>query len=69
MEVAANETRCLLKLDFKNAFNTIRRDRMLEKVKEVIPEYHAYVSSTYLEPSILFCGDETILSNNGVQQR
>ena len=68
LEVASNETRCLLKLDFKNAFNTIRRDRMLEKVKEVIPEYHPYVSSTYLEPSILFCGDETILSNNGVQQ-
>ena len=66
--MATNETRCLLKLDFKNAFNTIRREKMLEKVKEVIPDYLPYVSGTYLSPTTLFCGDETISSNNGVQQ-
>ena len=64
----ANETRCLLKLDFKNAFNTIMRDRVLEKVKENIPDYLLHVSGTFLNPTTLFCGDETISFNNGVQQ-
>ena len=68
LDVSANETGCLLTLDFKNAFNTIRRDRMLQKVKEVIPEYLPYISSTYRNPSTLFCGDKTMASNNGVQQ-
>ena len=68
LETDDNETRCLLKLDFKNAFNTIRRDKMLEKVREVVPDYLPYVSSTYLKPSTLFCGDDTIPSNSGVQQ-
>ena len=68
LETATNETRCLLKLDFKDAFNTIRRDTMLEKVKEIIPDYLPYVSSTYHDPTTLFCGDEIIPSNHGVQQ-
>ena len=64
--MAANETRCLLKLDCKNAFKTNRQDRVLEKVKEVIPNYLLYVSGTYLNPITLFYGDETISSNNGI---
>src|SRR5208283_1894176 len=31
--------RVLLKLDFRNAFNTIRRDVLLQRVKSYIPKY------------------------------
>ena len=44
----------LLKLDFKNA---LRRDKMLEAVKENVPELFNFVHSAYNQPSILFCGD------------
>ena len=44
----------LVKLDFKYAFNTIRRDKMLEATSESIPELFLYVFSCYSSPTILF---------------
>ena len=38
----------LVKLDFKNAFNTIRRDKMLEAARESRPELFPYVFSCLL---------------------
>ena len=61
------EARHLLELDFKNAFNTIR-DKVLHVVRNLIPDYLNYISSNYWEPNMLFCGDDTIPSNIGVQQ-
>ena len=58
----------LLKLDFSNAFNFIRRDKVLEAVLEHAPELHPFVHSVYSSPSSLFWGDKTIQSAEGVQQ-
>ena len=58
----------LLKLDFRNAFNSIHRDKMLEVVRNLVPDLLALVHSTYSSPSSLFGGDKTLLSSEGVQQ-
>ena len=58
----------LLKLDFKNTFNCLRRDRMLTVVREKVPELFPLVHSAYSSPSHLFIGDEIIQSLEGVQQ-
>ena len=58
----------LLKLDFKNAFNCLCRDRMLTIVREKVPELLPLVHSAYSSPSHLFIGDEIIQSSEGVQQ-
>ncbi len=58
----------ILKLDFKNAFNTIRRDKMLKAVRSLVPELAPFVYSAYSEPCILFWGEQTLLSRERVQQ-
>ena len=58
----------LLKLDFRNAFNSIRRDKMLEAVRELAPDIYPLVHSAYATPSILRWNEEVILSSEGVQQ-
>jgi hypothetical protein len=58
----------LLKLDFKNAFNTLRRDKMLESVKEYAPELFTFIHAAYGQASLLFCGDHILESAEGVQQ-
>ena len=58
----------LIKLDFQNAFNSLRRDKMLDAVKNVVSEMFDFVSSAYACPSLLFCRDHTLLSAEGVQQ-
>ena len=77
-EAAAHSTRAylnllptdhvLLKLDFRNAFNSVRRDKMLEAVKETIPELYAFVFSCYSSPSTLLFHKTTLQSAEGVQQ-
>lgn len=61
-------TSCLLKVDFKNAFNTLRRDRMLQSVKTSVPMLLPFVLNSYGAPSFLFYNDSIILSQEGVQQ-
>ena len=39
----------LVKLDFTNAFNTLRRDAMLEAVYVAIPEIHPFALQSYSE--------------------
>ena len=58
----------LLKLDFSNAFHSIRRDKMLLAVRKLAPELYPLVHSAYSSPSSLFWGDKVILSAEGVQQ-
>ena len=58
----------MIKLDFRNAFNCIRRDIVLQTVAELIPELYAFVHSCYSEPSHLFYHDTLLLSQEGVQQ-
>ena len=61
-------TNAVLKLDFRNAFNSIRRDKMLRAVLELAPGLFHYAHSAYSLPSILYWADKTILSAEGVQQ-
>ena len=58
----------LLKLDFENAFNCIRRDKMLQAVSDLAPELAPFVHASYSEPSTLFWGETSLMSAEGVQQ-
>ena len=61
-------TKALLKLDFRNAFNSIRRDKMLRPMQECVPRLLQFVNSAYSSPSTLFWADKTIQLADGVQQ-
>lgn len=58
----------MVKLDFANAFNSIRRDCMLEAVQSQCPAIYSFVYSNYATPSTLLWGDKCISSGDGVQQ-
>lgn len=58
----------LVKLDFSNAFNCIRRDAMLQAVFDQIPELYRYCHLAYSSSSFLKFGSFTMLSEEGVQQ-
>ena len=57
----------IVKNYFRNAFNSVRRDRMLEAVPALDPDIYHLVNSAY-SSSHLFWGDHRILSAEGVQQ-
>ena len=78
-ELASHVFRCLiesrqpkenviLKIDFENAFSSINRQFMLEKVFEIHPEVYKYSHSSYSRPSFLFHGDSVIKSCERTQQ-
>ena len=58
----------LLKIDFQNAFNTVKRDAILHKVKESLLQIFPFVFQAYAQPTDLFFGKESLLSKEGVQQ-
>jgi hypothetical protein len=58
----------MVKLDFSNAFNSIRRDKMLQSVWEKAPWIYPLVYTSYHQPSLLFFGQSSIRSAEGVQQ-
>ena len=60
--------KAVIKLDFRNAFNSIRRDKVLLAVLNHVPELYPFVHSAYSSPSTLFWADKTIQSEEGVQQ-
>lgn len=66
--LAGNERVAMLKVDFKNAFNSHRRDTMLKLVHEHFPEIYPMVSQTYLQPTPITFGDAVIQSQTGCQQ-
>jgi len=57
-----------VELDFKNAFNSLRRDSMLEAVAAVCPSLLPYAASAYAAPSHLWLGESVLSSEEGVQQ-
>ena len=76
-EIAIHATRSLLeekgkavmlKVDFKNAFNSHRRDTMLKQVHERVPELYAMVSQGYEQPTPIAFGSTEIRSRTGCQQ-
>jgi hypothetical protein len=57
-----------LKIDFKNAFNPIERDEMLNSIKEKTPKLFPFLWQCYSSYSFLFYGDDIILSEVRAQQ-
>ena len=58
----------MLKLDFANAFNTIRRDSLLECVSRVAPGIYPFVYATYAIETPLFYGS-TVVGRGGPARR
>ena len=58
----------LVKLDFTNAFNTLRWDAMLEVVYAAIPEIYPFALQSYSAPSSLRFGHLYLSSQVGPQQ-
>jgi len=65
---AVPEDHVLVKLDFSNAFNSLHRRDMLLLVHNRVPELYAYCLSAYIQPSFLFFGPYTVLSQEWAQQ-
>lgn len=63
-----DKSKVLLKVDFKNAFNTVSREKMFEVVRRVCPKLSAWTEFCYASKPYLFIGKETIRSTQGVQQ-
>lgn len=58
----------LLKIDFRNAFNVIERDSMLDIAQNKVPLLYAFLWQAYSQPTNLYHNSELILSQSGVQQ-
>ena len=58
----------LLKLDVSNAFNTVRRDTMLECARRRLPSIYPLIWQAYRCDSPLYIGDAKIWSRTGIQQ-
>ena len=58
----------LVKLDIKNAFNTIRRDKLMLEVESKIPTLYPYFHAAYSGHTRLFFGEDMIPSQTGLQQ-
>lgn len=58
----------LLKIDFSNAFNTLRRDEMLRVVHNELPALYPFIHSCYSNLSYLRFGEFTLMSDEGPQQ-
>ena len=56
----------LIKLDFSNAFNSVRRNCMLHSVLDTCPYIFPLVCSAYSSSSSLFWEDRVLLSAEGV---
>ena len=65
---ASNNHKCLLKLDFENAFNCVDRNQFLHKCRETFPGLAKWAHWCYRAESNLQFGSHTIASATGVQQ-
>jgi Reverse transcriptase (RNA-dependent DNA polymerase) len=78
IETAGHAARCyishlrpgqtMLKLDFKNAFNSVYRDITLQTIPDDLPELNPFVYQCYANASVLQFGDELLSSSVGAQQ-
>ena len=65
---ATQTPKVLLKIDLKNAFNTIRRDKLLTAVREHLPDAYHLLHQAYGGNRLLFHGESLITSATGIQQ-
>jgi Reverse transcriptase (RNA-dependent DNA polymerase) len=63
-----SEEQVVVKLDFENAFNSMRRDIMLEAVLDTVPEIYPFVHQAYRFPSVVKFGQYHLSSQTGPQQ-
>ena len=63
-----SEGEAVVKLDFANAFNSIRRDAVLMAVSVKLPQLYKFCWTAYNFDSILQFGDRSLSSAEGVQQ-
>jgi hypothetical protein len=66
--VFKNSNKVILKLDFKNAFNLVSREQILQLCRRFFPQLIHLVSYMYENSSYLFFGNHRILSQEGTQQ-
>ena len=60
--------RVLLKIDMRNAFNCLRRDRFLSVARSRAAELYRLLWQAYSAPSALFFGESRLRSETGIQQ-
>ncbi|GJT38166.1 putative reverse transcriptase domain-containing protein [Tanacetum coccineum] len=58
----------MLLVDFKNAFNLVDREVMLQEVRIRCPAISRWVEFCYSNPARLYYGEHTLWSHQGVQQ-
>jgi len=58
----------LVKLDFRNAFNSVHREDIFKEVHKNLPELLPFVCSAYGRPTILRFGSSVVFSSEGTQQ-
>ena len=63
-----HSNRILVKIDVKNAFNTIKRKAVLSEVHAMCPEIFNLALQSYGSRTPLFYGNRIIYSSSGVQQ-
>src|SRR6266536_545960 len=63
-----SDDHCVIKQDFRNAFNSLHRDAMLDAVYTNAPGIYKFCYALYNKASILAFNDRTILSQEGTQQ-
>ena len=54
--------------NFRNAFNTLRRDSILEAIHATLPEVYSYEYASYASSSRLSFADNIMSSDEGIQQ-
>ena len=63
-----SDEQIIVKLDFSNAFNCLRRDKMLEAVAQHVTQLYAFCRNAHTcQPLIMFLSHE-IISATGAQQ-
>lgn len=67
-KIEANTPFVMLKVDFANAFNTVRRDVVLNEIRNEINELFPFVNQMYSANSNLFYGEHKLISAEGMQQ-
>lgn len=63
-----DQKQAIVKLNFANAFNSVRRDCVLSAVQILCPILYPFIHSAYAASSNLVWGDRSITSAEGVQQ-
>lgn len=67
LTISLGSNKVFFKIDFWNAFNSIERDKMLQ-VKDKIPSLCQYIWQSYKNSSLIFYGENIVLSEIGAHQ-